>query len=108
MIVNINKDFKLDREGVHKTWPSNQEIFRNIVSMAVNLSHKDGLNSDKRRLYDKIMNKMDESIDSKKDDVDFNATEIVFLEESFNKAVVPVSEVKMFSIVEEEILKLTK
>jgi len=108
MQININQDFKLDREGVHKSWPTNQELFRNYVSFGVQSAHKEGLKSDDRRLWDNIMNKFDDAIESKSDTVDLNAVQIVFLKNSFEKATIPVNEVKLFSIVENEILKLSE
>ena len=105
MQININPDFKLDREGVHKAWPTNQELFRNYVSFGVGSAHKEGLKSDDRRLFDNIMNKFDDAIETKQDFVDLNAVQIVFLKNSFDKATIPVNEVKLFSIVEGEVLK---
>ena len=105
MQININQDFKLDREGIHKTWPTNQELFRNYMTFGVNSGHKEGLKSDDRRLWDNIMNKFDNAIENKEDTIDLNAIQIVFLKKSFEKASIPVNEIKLFSVVENEILK---
>lgn len=107
MKINLNQDFKIDRQGTQKDWPADSEIFRNYLKAGISSGYKEGLKSDDRRIWNNIENKIDEAILGN-GEVELNAIEIVFIKRAFDKAVIPASEVKLFSVVENEITKLAE
>lgn len=100
--INLLVDFKVDREK-DKTAPLDLEIFRNYIGYAVNLGYKEGLTSDKRRLWDRIADKFDKAVEVKGEFVDLNAYEYPFIKTAFEKAVIPAQD-RMFFIVEKAVI----
>lgn len=97
--IVLNLDFGIDREK-QKDAASNQTIARNYLTYAINLGYKEGLASDKRRIWDKIQDRMETAIEKNEDYFTVNSYEMVFLRAAFEKALVPATETKNFTVVE--------
>lgn len=101
--VALNLNFGYDREK-NKDVPPDYEVTANYIGYGVSMGHKEGLTSDKRRLWNRIRQLLDEAVAKKEEFVVLNTYEMAFLKMAFEKAQVPASETKNFTIVEEAIL----
>ncbi len=101
--IQVNIDFGIDR-AKDKDAQSDQSIFRNYLGYAINLGYKEGLQSDKRRIWDKIQDKLDVVVEKNEESITLNSYEYLFIKTAFEKAVVPATETKNFTKVEDAVL----
>lgn len=97
--INLNLDFGIDREK-QKDAATNQAVARNYLTYAINIGYKEGLPSDKRRIWDNIARRLDSAVDKNEESVVVNQYEYMFMKGAFEKAVVPAQEAKNFTTVE--------
>lgn len=101
MKIDLPYDMRNYEKNGDKITPS--EITLNIVTSAFNLVFKDGLEGQKRRIYNRILRKIDEGIEKKESEVKLEAAEIDFLVKTFNDANFPPAWTREVSVLEEEI-----
>lgn len=102
MKLKINLDFGIDRT-VQKDAISDREIFRNYLQYVVQSGYKNSLKSDQRRIWDNILNKLEEGISNSQDEIELNAIQIVFLKDAFKEATCAPQDAKAVTLVEEAI-----
>jgi hypothetical protein len=103
-IIKLNNDFKVDRTK-EKDAPSEIELTLGWLKYAVQTGFKQGLQSDKRRLFFTISEKMDKCIEDKTETLELNEIEYVFMCEAVNKAVVDANQTIPFTIAEKALLE---
>jgi hypothetical protein len=101
--ILLDIDFGMDRKKNPET-VSNQQISVNLIHQAVQNGYKEGLNSDKRRIWNRVLAALQQAVKANKKDITFNEYEFSFLKEAFGKAVVPAGEIKLFCLVEEQFM----
>src|SRR3990167_8247625 len=99
--MNINIDFLRKEEEVKKT--PNPELVLDYISYIIAASHKDGVEGQMKRIVGRIQRKIDEAIESKNYEVNFETAELELLQTCFEKAKIPVHLVKHFNILEDKI-----
>lgn len=100
--IKLNIDFGYDRVA-DKNIPSDRQVTLNYLGYIVSLGYKEGLNPDKRRIWNKIYNKAEEAIHANEEVLNVNSYEHAFLKQAFEKALVPANESKNVTLVETEV-----
>lgn len=104
--INLNSiEFTDRKDPANSDAPSNQTLFTNYVGYVVNQAfEKSGLNGDKRRLYNHILEKMDKAIQDTAETLVLNSYEYLFLKDAFEKATIEPKNTLMVTKVENAIL----
>lgn len=98
-IINLKNDFGVDREK-NKDWVADEQITANYINFAVTLAYKEGLNSDKRRMFKSIQDRLEKAVERGDSEFEVNEYEYMFIKGAFEKALVPTNETKMFTVTE--------
>lgn len=99
--IKLNNDFGINRKlAANKEVPNDQIITSRAISHAMNLGYKEGLPSDKRRIWAKLEEKMLDAVEEEAKFFEVNDYEYLLLKGAYDKAVVPTAETKAFTIVE--------
>lgn len=103
--INLSTLNLVDRsKPENKEAPADATLFTNYVGYVVNKAFEGGMNGDKRRLYNRLLEKFDKAIDEKSETVVVNNYEYLFLKDAFEKAVVEPANTMMVTKVENGIL----
>lgn len=103
--IKLNNDFGINRKlPENKEAPSDQVITTRAISRAMSLGYKEGLPSDKRRIWSKLEDKMIDAADAGEKFFDINDYEYLLLKGAYDKAIVPTNETKSFTVVEMAVL----
>lgn len=84
------------------------EISRSYIEAAVMMKYKDGLDNQFRRLYSRIQRKLDEAIDGKTYEVEFEEGEMDFIVRAVEVANYPANLSKFIVVFEDELLSAKK
>ena len=101
-IFNININYEFNREE-NPAIPSNQKVTTNYISHVIGLANDKGLADDKRRMFARIMDKLDKVVEAGTDTVELNDYEMVFIKDAFSKAMIPVKEVPIITLIEDKL-----
>jgi hypothetical protein len=102
--MKINIDYKRDKNSQDKA--TNQELTADYINFAVRSFYKEGLDSQWRRTFARIQRKLDEAIDTKADEVDFEQAELDFIQRAVKEAKYPPELSKYVVIFEDELDKI--
>lgn len=105
--LNINLDYKTPASN-GQAQLSNRELTANYIDAAVGSSHSQGLEGQMRRIFGRVQRKIDEAIESGKDEIELEKAEQDFLRKSFSECKIPAQLVKYFVVLEEEVERATK
>lgn len=97
--MKLKQNFKIDREKM-KDAQSDEQITINYLFFVVRQAYEKGMPSDKRRMYATLLAKAEEAIKLKKEELELNEIEKLFLKDCFAKAVVPPTEAEFVTVVE--------
>lgn len=82
----------------------NSEITLDYISYAVNKKYPDGLDGQMRRIYGRIIKKIEDSIEKKTYKASFEEAEKDFIKKAFNEAKYPPSIAKHVNTFEDEFI----
>lgn len=104
--IKLNSiEFTDRKDPANKDVPSNQNLFMSYVGYVVNQAYgEQGLNGDKRRLYNRILEKMDKTVESNAKLLELNSYEYLFLKDAFEKATIEPKNTMMVTKVENALL----
>ena len=97
--MKLSQNYKIDREK-NKDAQSDEQITINYLLYVVRQAYEKGMPSDKRRIYTNLLAKAEEAIKLKKDELELNEFEKLFLKDCFSKAVVAPTEAEFVTLVE--------
>lgn len=101
--IKLDVDFGVDRIKDTKA-PSNARIMLQYIGYTVGLGYKEGLSSDKRRMWDAILRRIEDAVEKGLDSFTLNQYEYVFIKQAYEKAVAPANEVKWVTASETAVL----
>lgn len=103
---NIDLDYKRPEpktEEDKKNFKTNPELTQDYIAYAVNLSYKDGLEGQLRRVYGRIQRKLDTALDENKPEVELEESELDFLDKAISNSKFPVNIAKYVLVLEAEL-----
>lgn len=104
--MRINLEYKQPPAKEGEKQLTNQELSEHYISLALADVHKDGLESQQRRIYGRIQRKLTEAIEKSEDDIELEEAEKDMLKKAFRTAKFPPFLAKYVVILEDEIESL--
>lgn len=104
--IQLNNDFGIDRAIEKEVIDSDEEITLNWIGSTVRGAFPN-IKPDQRRLFAKIMDKMDIALKNKYTYLEVNDIEFLFLKSAFEKWEVPAATTKSVTIVENAVFNAT-
>jgi len=105
--LKLNLDYKLNPpDGKKVTDKDNAEVSKGYIEYAVSAFHREGLDSQFRRVYAKIQQKIDSAIEDEKYEIDLDQGEFNLIKLAFDsdKVKFQASLAKYVLVLEDEIL----
>lgn len=102
MYIKLENDFKVNREA-NPTAPTNKELSLNWIETAIAYGYKNGLPSDKRRIFSGIVGKIDATKKSSADYLEVNDYELIFIKNALALVVCSPQETIAITTVEDAV-----
>lgn len=87
MKLNINLQYKI--KGDDKDTVSNQEVTKNYILIAVSSKYPQGLDGSYRRMFGKLMNRLDECIEKGLEEIELESLEFDFIKNAVRDSKFP-------------------
>ena len=101
--MQINLDYKRPEPKKGEEQITNSELTVDYINYSVRTFYKDGLDSQWRRIWGRIQRKLDEALDTKVGEVNFEQAELDFLKKAVKEVKVPSELAKYFVVLEDEL-----
>lgn len=106
-ILNINIPYLLPKKAKdNPNQQTNQELTQDYLNFAVSKTYEKGLNGQLRRVDGRLKRKLQDAIDSGKDEIELTSEEIAHIRKCVVEAEIPTGLTFYFCQLEDEINKL--